>query len=513
VLPRIRTSPKSSAIPLPAHTLPFYSPSKGVSNATPPTASLLNPPPAVGVKPRSAADTILEIIIGQPRVLSFPDVPQRIALTVDEKDPVATLKEVPHKDHQWYLIGKKPGTAFLDVWLPDTTNATLYRIVHYVIRVLPNPADKQEVETIYDTLEREINRTFPGSNVHLKRAGDTLVVSGNARNIFDATHILDIARQNAPGAQPGRPAPKTNEPNPVASPSLQATLDNYAHAGGPRVINLLRIPGEQQIMLRIVVAEVNRSAARSLGLDFGIGDKQATIFSNRAGAKEGSSTLVDNGWIAQALRSLQDLHYAQSLAEPTLTTVNGQTARFQVGGEFAVPVVSPSASGAVQGVAFRSYGVKLSVQPVVADTDRIRLMVQADVSGMDPRTAAQVGAAAIPGLKVRNFESTVELREGETLAVAGLIRGSQGQPPRNAGFVSADNPPSDQELVVLISPLLIRPSTPDYRAGSPVASPFNAADIELYLRSRKTLLPQGDALYLIGPQGYAGDARHGATRR
>src|SRR6185437_10101003 len=101
VLPRIRTSPKSSAIPLPAHTLPFYSPSKGVSNATPPTASLLNPPPAVGVKPRSAADTILEIIIGQPRVLSFPDVPQRIALTVDEKDPVATLKEVPHKDHQW----------------------------------------------------------------------------------------------------------------------------------------------------------------------------------------------------------------------------------------------------------------------------------------------------------------------------------------------------------------------------------------------------------------------------
>ncbi len=265
-------------------------------------------------------------------------------------------------------------------------------------------------------------------------------------------------------------------------------------------------------MLRIVVTEVNRSAAQHLGLDFGIGDKQATIFGNRSPAAEGSTSVMANGWIAQAIRTLQDLHYAQPLAEPTLTTLNGQTARFQVGGEFPVPVVSPSSAGNVQGVAFRSYGVQLSVQPVVADTDRIRLTVQAEVSAADPLVAAQVGAMAVPGLKVRNFQSTVELREGETLAVAGLIRGSagvtsaQGLPSRNAASAS-ESRPSDQELVVLISPLLVHSSAYGNGGDGRAVSPFNPQDIELYLRSRNVQVPQGDALYLIGPQGYAGNAR------
>jgi pilus assembly protein CpaC len=303
------------------------------------------------------------------------------------------------------------------------------------------------------------------------------------------------------------------EPSPPPAPSLQATLDNYARAGGPRVVNLLRIPGEQQVMLRVVAAEVNRSAAHSLGLDFGLDERRATILSNRTGGPGGSSTLVDNGWIGQALRTLQESHYAQILAEPALTALNGQTARFQAGGEFPVPVVSPSPTGPVQGTAFRSYGVRLSLQPVVADADRVRLTLEADVTTTDPGAAAQVAGTSVPGLKVRNFQSTVELREGETLAVAGLIRSPAApsateQTPAGARPPSADNPSGEQELVVLISPLLLRPAGTDGAAAGP-ANPFNPQDVELYLRSRNVHLPRGDALYLIGPQGYAGGTGSG----
>ncbi len=535
-------SPNSVVLP-PIQSLPNES--KGSSSSARPSGkpsaddrsrspSLLEPPPPLGDSQsiptnrkdpgrekasETTAEYTLDVVIGQPRLLAFPDVPQRVVLTVDENDPVASLREVPRKNREWYLVGKKPGTAFLDIWLADPTNATSRRVLHYTIHVLGDPENKEQRNTVYQTLEREINRTFPGSVVRLKQAGDSLVVSGYARNVFEATRILLIARENAPGARRGA-GDKTNSADASlrrTSPSLQATLDDYQNAGGPHVINLLRIPGEQQIMLRIVVTEVNRAAARSLGVDFGIGEKQATIFRDRPATADGSSTLVDNGWIAQAIKTLEDLHYAHPLAEPTLTTLNGQTARFQAGGEFPVPVVTPSPSGAVQGISFRPYGVQLSVQPVVADTDRIRLTVSADVSATDPAAGTMVGNTAIPGMKVRNFQSTVELREGETLAVAGLIRSPGGDAPPPGVAPQAGPGPADQELVVLVSPLLLRAPGPNTRTVSrqaePVVNPLNPRDIEMYLRSGGSHVPRGDAMYLFGPQGYAEDVRQGSAPR
>jgi pilus assembly protein CpaC len=517
LLPPIQSLPSENKNTVP-RPMPIGKPAESRLSEGSHLPSLLDPPPVVGApkppapkvhKPAPAAsdhavlptESTLEVVIGQPRLLVLPDVPERIALTVDERDPVASLQAVPHRTREWYILGKKAGTAFLDVRLPDSGGESPQGVLHYLVRVRRDPENKQVLDGVYQALEREISRSFPGCVVHFSRADDKLIVSGHARNIFEATRILKVAREHAPGARAGQSG--AGERGTAESPSLQALLDNYATAGGPRVINLLRIPGEQQIMLRVVVAEVNRAAARSLGLDLSIGDKQATILKNRSTA--GSRTVVDNGWIGQAIRTLQDQHYAQSLAEPTLTTLNGQAARFKAGGEFPVPVVSPSPNGAVQGVAFRSYGVALTMQPVVSDSERIRLTVSADVSGTDPAAGAQVAGTSVPGLKVRNFQSTVELREGETLAVAGLIR-NPGAPPAEgrAGFGDL---PSGDELVVLISPLLLRPGG----SAEATASPLSAQNVELYLRSRGTFLPRADSLFLIGPQGYAEEARRGTA--
>jgi hypothetical protein len=447
----VAKAPTSVLLP-PIQSLPQPNEISSSSPSRPPRPSpnqlplmLLEPPPAVSRARTPAAKTKLDVMVGQP-------------------------PEEPHAE--------KPSTEKLHAEKPRLEQSTQ--------------------APIYQALEQEINKTFPGSAVHLKQVGDKLVVSGTARNIFEAARILTLARENAPGYRPAEPSRDL-----LSTPSLQALLNNYAHAGGPHVVNLLRIPGEQQIMLRVVIAEVNRAAARSLGLDFGIGDKQATVLPSRPAAADGSSTVAHNGWIGQLLRTLQDLHYAQSLAEPTLTTLNGKMARFQAGGAFPVPVISPSPNGAVQGVVFRSYGVHLSIQPVVTDLDCIRLAVEVEVRGTDPQATTQVGGTAVPGLEVRNFQSTVELREGETLAVADLIRSPAGRIlPQNGTAEGGDQASSDQELVVLISPLLLHPPSNERGEGP---NPLNPHDIELYLRSRNTIVPRGDALFLIGPQGYAGN--------
>jgi hypothetical protein len=323
------------------------------------------------------------------------------------------------------------------------------------------------------------------------------------------------SRQQSTGQLPSPssfPEPPAKQPQLQKQPTEKPPVEHSSTAP----INLLRILGEQPIMVRVVVAEVNRAALRSLGVDFGISDRQVSILTTRPAAAGASSTLASstiahNGWIVPFLKTLQELSYARFLAEPTLTTRHGQAARFQAGGKFPIPIVSPSPQGAVQDVAVQSYGVRLSIQPVIADLDRIRLSVDAEVSGTDPQATAPLGGTTVSGLTVRHFQSTVELREGESLAIAGLIRGSATtmllQNSRSGSGVDAS---ADHELVVLISPLLHSPS--DEAAGG--THRLNPQDIELYLRNRNTLLPRGDDLYLLGPQGYAGGAHaHSAMRR
>ena len=168
---------------------------------------------------------------------------------------------------------------------------------------------------MYDALAVEINKLFPNSVVRLSLAGDKLVVSGQAKDIVDAYNILRVVRSNAPGGAGGGGGGGGGAPglsqiplgpqvtttginpltggltavsgpaavNPLTGASIGnqvgtlPTLDNYVLAGGPNVINLLRVPGEQQIMLRVTVAEIDRTAARSIGVNFAILNKAGLV--------------------------------------------------------------------------------------------------------------------------------------------------------------------------------------------------------------------------------------------
>jgi pilus assembly protein CpaC len=287
---------------------------------------------------------------------------------------------------------------------------------------------------------------------------------------------------------------------------------------GRNVINLLEIPGEQQVMLRVTVAEVNRAAARSIGVDFSILNNAGTaVFSSLTGgllptaiSGGGSSASVaggnlpvslDNGQVFLAIQALRNLNLARSLAEPTLTTLNGQPANFRAGGEFPVPAATQSFGGVGQGVAFIPFGVQLQFLPYITDRDRIRLQIGASVSTRDPSLGTNVGGAAIAGgtsvsgLSSRTFQTSVELREGQTLAVAGLIQNNFGATtvrtpllgdwPVVGNFFGRNSSSSaEQELVILVTPELVHPLEACDTPPLPGADVFEPGDIELYLLGR-----------------------------
>jgi len=479
-------------------------------------------------------EATLDLIAGRTRLLLLKSVPSRIQVAREE---IAEYSLVTGTE--LLLQGKQVGDTTLTLWFTDPQDKAKQIILTYLVRVFPDPQAKERLERAYKALEIEINQFFCDSSIHLAMLGDKVVVSGTVKDVAEGTQILRIVRANV---SQGGEAAKVPVGAPAAaagpdSPQAPATED-FQSAGGTNVINLLHVPGEQQVMLRVTVAEINRTAARSIGLNFSITNNQGiTVFSNNtgllvpfnvlggAGGSAGGagglgggglgggglggggfgfgfggtianlSAMLDSGHIPLAILALRNHNYARSLAEPTLTTLNGQTANFQAGGQFPVPVVSGTTFAGLQGVQFIPYGVQVSFTPYITDKTRIRLAVRANVSTRDVSTGTSIGGSGVPGLTTRNFNTTVELREGETMAVAGLIQTNAGNATQRVPFLGempfigqftgiTQATAGEQELVILVTPILAHPMEPGQVPPLPGSDLFEPNDVEFYLVGR-----------------------------
>jgi pilus assembly protein CpaC len=546
-------------------------------------------------------DNTFDLIVGRPRLLILKETPKRIQMG-DETIANWTLIT----DRELSLIGLKVGTTVLNIWFTDPKDANKQIILSYLVRVIPDPGVRDRLEQIYKALEQEINHAFPDSWVCLALVGDKLVISGQAKDIAEATQILRIVSANAPTTDVAQQLPVDNIGSTVTNEELDGLvapgLRDFFVAGGQNVINLLRIPGEQQVNLKVTVAEVNRSAARSIGMNFSITNSNGvTVFSHNTGgllssiggqgggglggggaggnglggignianqALGGIGSLgsglgfgglgggglggggfgggggggvgaanilanLDNGQVSLAINALRSVGYARTLAEPNLTTMNGQPAQFQAGGQFPIPVVTGFTAAGLQGVSFVPFGVQLSFTPYITDRDRIRINLAANVSTRDVGLGSNIGGSGVPGLNTRNFQTTVELREGQTLAIAGLIQNNLGATsdripllgdiPIFGNLWKFDRITSgEQELVVLITPELVHPMEPKEVPPLPGSDLFEPGDLEFYvlgrLESRRTYdyrstvmsdihrmirYRKCENLYIIGPHGHS----------
>jgi pilus assembly protein CpaC len=295
-------------------------------------------------------------------------------------------------------------------------------------------------------------------------------------------------------------------PDQVAMGKVLEVVDQY---GSPAVINTLTVVGGQQVNLEVRILEAQRDAGRELGISW----------SGNAGPAGGGgssfssfiTSIISGGFnLNLSLNALETKNLVRTLAEPNLTTLSGVNASFLAGGQVPIRIVDTNGNAALE---YRDFGVRLVFTPVVMDGDRIQIHLNPEVSGIGGFTGA-----GDPVFNTRTLEATVELRDGQSFAVAGLLQNNtqmtQDQLPwigdvpiLGSLFKSSKFQKHDTELVVIVTPRLMRPTVP----GQVVATPFDqtkpANDFEFFALGKMEVTPKlmqsietGDGI--VGPYGY-----------
>ena len=503
----------------------------------------LDPPRSSGraealsaIADRIDASETLVLVRNRPTILRLKRAPIR-----DQVGDPELLDALTISPTEYSLTGTAVGSTVLNFWF-EADGDKPADIVSLLVRVTEDPDQLGQFAELVARLEAEINRSFPNSAIRLSVIGQQVIVRGQARDIQDAANILRLVATNIPGADPnaevaqflalqaqrdaagdGLPAGAVGAASGVVPAGLLLNgnaIDAIDQAGGidaalggltqtgingrrinSRLVNLLEVGGIQQVMLKVTVAEVNRTAARSIGADLSVAGGSTGFFSLLPGAAglgttaNGATLLVDRGNFDLALNALKSLNLARTLSEPNLTTLSGQPARSQVGGSFPVPQITGFTDAGLQGVQFIPFGVQLQFLPTVTDGDRIRLSLQAEVSSTNTGGGATIAGAAVPGLNSSNFSTTVELRHGQTLAVAGLITTDTatssdrvpgiGSVPVVGRLFSSDTASyGESELVVLVTPYLAAPICGDAPLPVPGSDHFEPSDLDFFLFGR-----------------------------
>lgn len=478
----------------------------------------------------SQNDAAFEVMVGQSRILTTKTdlaVRGKPSALVAVGDPTVADFQVLSV-RQIRIGGQRLGITDLSIVTPDN------QTYNFEVRVV----------TDLNVLRGQLHALFPDASLRLAQVRDHVVVEGQARDAAQVARILETIQayllsvqtsqvkristsQEAPKT-PDRAAPPKGDGAPAgdapaqAAPERSPLRDTEATIATPRVINLITVPGSKQVLLKVRVAELNRTAFRQIGSDLLVGSANGPIIGTQIGGSTvnaratanplaGLSELLSSGAttafgifesadFAVLFSALRRNSLLRVLAEPNLVAMNGHTANFLAGGEFPVPV--PQQLGGAAGastitVQFREFGVRLAFLPTILDGDVIRLSVNPEVSTIDPSlgTTLVAGGSPIPGLSTRRAQTTVELRQGQTLAVAGLLQltmeGSTQRipimgdlPVLGPFFSNTTNNRVEKELIVLVTPYLIEgvdankvPPTP----GDEIRTPN---DLEFYLLNR-----------------------------
>ncbi len=352
------------------------------------------------------------------------------------------------------LTAKKPGTTQLIIW-DDQEHSQI-----------------MDVNVLMDleALKDQYKLAFPNSKIDVGFSNNTIVLRGQVNDLDAADHAVQIA-------------------TPFAG----------------KVVNMLEVSGGQQVMLQVRFAEISRSATHALGINGAFVDGSFiganniaglnplnTFSPGNVGAVPGAAgralreqginpsvTLFGAGqigsfYLQEFVEALRQNNLLRILAEPNLTAISGQEATFLAGGEFPIPVSqggNTSGGGAAITIEFREFGAKLRFVPVVLGDGRIRLKVAPEVSDLDFTTAVRFGGFVVPGLSQRKVTTTVELADGQSFAIAGLLNNNVTAtkdvvpllgdlPIVGTLFRSIRYQRKETELVVIVTPHLVAPLNP-----------------------------------------------------
>lgn len=467
---------------------------------------------------------MFEVVLGQGRLLALKEALTDVPVPAEKGTaPSVALGNPDIADFDILdprhirVIGKKIGVTDLVL---TARNGRIYSF---------------EIHVVYELnlVQARVRELFPEARVRVAQIGKNLVVEGQARDSAQIRQIVQLVQRAVlveevgGAAQPllgGAPAPAAGAAPPAGGmgPMGGAPDQTTPEAQtGPEIINLLRVPGPQQVMLKVQIAELNRTALRQIGNDFLFVQDNTILGSKLTSITTGTSTAGAGGLVGSAttaalsaspttafgifqgigfqmmLSALRQNSLLRILAEPNLVAMNGHMANFLAGGEFPVPVPQSGAGGgpATITVQYKRFGVMLSFIPYIMDGETIRLSVDPEVSTIDFALGIELSGTRVPGLNTRNAHTVVELREGQTLAIAGLLEltlSNQisripllGDLPYIGPFFSNNTANTiDKELVVLVTPFLVEALPPGEVPPRPGDEVYEPNDLEFYLLGR-----------------------------
>jgi pilus assembly protein CpaC len=385
---------------------------------------------------------------------------------------------VPISDRQLYVLAKKLGS----------TNVMLYDQQKRLIGVV-------DVDVRLDTgaMGAEVRSGSGGGGIRVGEVNGNIVLSGSVGDALAADRAMRVAAGLAPE--------------------------------GKNVVNNLTVTSPQQVLLKVRFVEADRQAVRNLGVRwnaFWNNGRSAAVIGRRdisttdgnlisgiadaiPGAAGGSpfatilASLINSksGSLDVVLSALEEQQVVRRLAEPNLIASSGEAADFLAGGEFPVPVSSTTGVGGAPTVTimYKEFGVKLRFTPTVLANGVISLKLEPEVSDLDPSIVVRSGGVEVPGIIKRRASTTVELRDGQAFGIAGMLSSkSQRQldafpwlgtiPYLGALFSSKQFQQQETELVMLVSPSLVKPLPPGKKLKTPLDTSLASNDIDLFLRNQ-----------------------------
>jgi len=397
-----------------------------------PTPIVSRPTPAV------AGPSVLTLDVDEGQILRL----SRPAATVFVANPAVADVQAPQPSTV-LILGKKPGRTTV-----IALDANGGEIARHAVNVTPGLGSMRERLTL----------DYPDLNIAVEGTPTSVIVSGRVDTPEQARGVVELIKAYAPDPQ--------------------------------KVVNRLNLAAEVQVQLRVYIAEVSRTAVEQFGVDwqavfksgensFGFTSAGSSSSSSDSSASTSSVNSLFQGavlgkWtISTAFNVLGKRGLATVLAEPSLTAISGQTASFLAGGE--IPVVMSNNDGAMS-VTYKEYGVRLSFTPTVLSHDRINLAVKPEVSQLSDQGAVEVSDLTIPALKTRRVDTTVELGSGDSFVIGGLLQNARSGTSGNRVPLLADLPiigslfqsqtyqNDESELVVMVTPYIVRPTKPGVTA-------------------------------------------------
>ncbi|NGQ91103.1 type II and III secretion system protein family protein [Rhodobacter sp. HX-7-19] len=422
---------------------------------------------------RGTAAQALEVPMNRAVVLES-DVPfAELSIANPGIADISTLS-----DRSIYVLGKTPGRTTLTLFTAEGELITNVEV---------------QVTTDIAEFKERLNQILPGEKIEVRTANDGIVLSGTVSSAQKLARALDLAERYAAG----------------------------------RVSNLMSVGGTQQVMLKVRFAEMQRSVTKNLSSSLAIsGTNDAvetgtwltgsnglgnpiTVRENVVGAGLLGFT-TGSLQIGILLEALESKGVVRTLAEPNLTALSGQEAKFLAGGEYPIPV---SDDGTIT-VEYKPFGVEMKFTPTVVDGDLINLQLQAAVSSIDGTVTQESDGIQLAAFKRRETSTTVEMRDGESFAIAGLLqddfRDLNGQVPwlgdipvLGTLFRSAEYQQSQSELVIIVTPHLVSPTR-----GEALALPTDRVKLpterELFLFGEVGKAASGSAAGEVARQDFTG---------